>query len=85
MNGLCMIIQAHIRNYKLKEKTLVDNKDDSKASKSEWELEIAGAEAALKRAAKRARERAWSAGVGVVYLKDGRIVVHPVEAYLLVK
>ncbi len=32
------------------------------------------AEAALKRAAKRARERAWSAGVGVVYLKDGRIV-----------
>jgi hypothetical protein len=52
---------------------MVDNKDDSKASKSEWEFEIAGAEAALKRAAKRARERAWSAGVGVVYLKDIKV------------
>ncbi len=35
---------------------MVDNKDDSKASKSEWELELAGAEAALKRAVKRASE-----------------------------
>ncbi len=53
---------------------MVDNKDETKGSKTEWEFEIAGAEAALKRAAQKARERAWSAGVGVVYLKDGRIV-----------
>lgn len=40
----------------------------------ERDIDMINAEAALKRASRRARERAWSAGVGVVYLKDGRIV-----------
>ncbi|WP_291322814.1 hypothetical protein [Desulfonatronospira sp.] len=42
--------------------------------KKERDIDMINAEAALIRASKRARERAWSAGVGVVYLKDGRIV-----------
>ncbi len=47
---------------------------DELKTKKERDIDMINAEAALKRAAKRARERAWSAGVGVVYLKDGRIV-----------
>lgn len=69
-----MIIQAHIQNYEIGGKTMLNSKDHSKAGKDEWERELVGAEAALKRAAKKARERSWSAGVGVIYLKDGKIV-----------
>ncbi len=43
-------------------------------TKKERDIDMINAEAALKRAAKRAREKAWSAGVEVVYLKKGRIV-----------
>jgi len=47
---------------------------DKVEPKKKRDIDMINAEAALKRAARRARERAWSAGIGVVYLKDGRIV-----------
>jgi len=40
----------------------------------ERDIDLINAEAALKRAAVRARERARAAGIGVVVLKDGQIV-----------
>ncbi len=40
----------------------------------DWDLELAGAETALKRAALKARERAWQAGHGVIVMVDGQIV-----------
>ncbi|EFI33090.1 hypothetical protein Dthio_PD0405 [Desulfonatronospira thiodismutans ASO3-1] len=47
---------------------------DKMKPKKKRDMDMINAEAALIRAARRARERAWSAGIGVVYLKDGRIV-----------
>jgi len=47
---------------------------DKVQPKKKRDIDMINAEAALQRAARRARERAWSAGIGVVYLKDGRIV-----------
>ncbi len=47
---------------------------DKVEPKKKRDIDMINAEAALKRAARRAREKAWSAGIGVVYLKDGRIV-----------
>jgi len=40
----------------------------------EEDPDILGAENALRRAAQRARERAKRAGIGVIILKDGKIV-----------
>ena len=37
--------------------------------------DLRGAEAALERAARRAREIARKTGTGVVYLKDGKLVI----------
>ncbi len=45
-----------------------------KANKKERDPDLVKAETAMKRAAQKARERARQTGVGVVFLKDGRIV-----------
>lgn len=37
--------------------------------------DMVGAEAAMKRAAAKARERAWRAGSGVAVWKDGAVVI----------
>jgi|GEM_PF-907661 len=51
-----------------------EKSSESKPIKKERDIDLMNAEKAMKRAALKARERARAAGVGVVYLKKGRIV-----------
>ncbi len=46
----------------------------SAKKKKERDPDLVNAETALKRAAKRAREQAQKAGIGVIVLRNGRIV-----------
>jgi len=49
-------------------------KPDSTAGGKERDPDLINAEIALKRAALKARERARQAGIGVIVLKDGKII-----------
>ncbi len=49
------------------------------SQKTSQNRDLRGAEAALERAARRAREIARKTGTGVVYLKDGKLVIERPE------
>jgi len=49
-------------------------KMDSREGKTKRDPDFVNAEIALKRAARKARQRALQAGVGVIVLQDNRIV-----------
>lgn len=47
---------------------------NSKEKQKKRDPDLAAAEIAMKRAARKARERAWQTGAGVAVWKEGRIV-----------
>ncbi|MBI9076599.1 MAG: hypothetical protein JEZ02_14425 [Desulfatibacillum sp.] len=53
---------------------MTEQSQDSPQRRKERDPDLAGVEAALIRAGKRARERARQAGIGVIVMKDGKIV-----------
>ncbi len=48
--------------------------DDRRPAASARDPDLAGAEAAMRRAAERARRRAWENGGAIAVFEDGRIV-----------
>ncbi|MFZ2398024.1 MAG: hypothetical protein WAW31_05035 [Smithella sp.] len=74
MNGRFTIIHRERRYWSKRGDTMSPKKLDSTAGGKKRDPDFINAEIALKRAARKARQRAQQAGVGVIVLQDGKIM-----------
>jgi predicted kinase len=74
MNGRFMIIHRKRRYLSKRGDTMSSEKLESTAGGKKRDPDFINAEIALKRAARKARQRAQQAGVGVIVLQDGKIM-----------